>query len=653
MPMAVTSPPSPAPWMDSEINEMRGNALMKYGDYANAAAAYETALTSASSNTYEQLQLELAQAASAAGDTDRAINIYLSLNETSQNSYTKAQANLLLGRIYIELGLPEQAYARFQDSVENYPEPADTYSALVALVDAGQPVNQFQRGVIDYYAGQYSVAIEALDAYMDANPSHNGEAHSYKAKSLYALDRKEDEMAEWDKIMREHSSDEYYYFEAFDEKSNTQWFSFNDFESAANTCLTYAASVPTSANAAVMLDKAARIYIDGGYLSLAAQVYERIFTDYPGSEQAYPGLFTAGILYYRVDDFSKAQLIFQRLIVLTDNPEEQAAANLWVGKSLEKQGKPEEAGAYYQQAAAVDPTGYYGIRAGQIINGQSPFPTLQNIDLGIDFESEKAKADRWMRDSFTLDASVDLSSPAELAANPVWQRAEAFNQLGMRDEARSEYELLRSNLVGDAVNTYRLMNRTLELGFYHTATYASRHVLDLAGLSQAATLTDPPIYFNHIRFGVFYKDYVLSTALEHSLDPMLIFSIIRQESMFDSSIVSVATARGLMQITPETAVSIVENYGWPQNFTNDDLNRPMVNIRLGIHYFKRCLDLYDGNYYAALASYNAGDAPTTRWLELSGGDVDLFLEIISYSETKNYIKYITENNAIYKGIYTR
>jgi soluble lytic murein transglycosylase len=79
----------------------------------------------------------------------------------------------------------------------------------------------------------------------------------------------------------------------------------------------------------------------------------------------------------------------------------------------------------------------------------------------------------------------------------------------------------------------------------------------------------------------------------------------------------------------------------------------MVNIRLGTHYFKRCLDLYDGDAYAALSSYNAGDTATTRWKELSGGDMDLFIEIISYSETKDYIKSIVENNAIYEQIYKR
>lgn len=646
----ITALPGP---LNSEILEMQGNALMKNSDFSGALSAYEKALTNASGNRVDELQLKVAQAASAAGQNDNAINIYLGLQTTSLNSYTKSQANLLLGRIYLQMGEIEQAYARFQDSVNNYPEAYDSYSALVQLVEDGQPVNQLMRGIIDYNVGQYGIAIEALGNYLLENPVHDATPHVYLAKSLFELGRYDEEIAEWQEVINEHSAEENIFFQAYDEISFTQWLSLNQYLEAAQTCLTYAASVPTSLNAPKMLEKAARIYVDGGYLTMAVAIYEQLFSQYPGAEQAYPGLFNAGILYYRMDEFSNAQLTFQRLIVLTENPGELAAASLWVAKSLEKQGKIAEAGEYYLKAATADPTGYYSIRAAQIINNQSPFPPIQNIDLAVDYKDERVKADRWMRDTFLLDSAIDLNSAGDLASNISWQRAEVFTKLDMRTQARSEFEVLRASLIGDAVNTYRLMNRTLDLGYYYTATYASRHVLDLAGLSQTATLTEPPILFNHIRFGPHYRDLIVPTALERGVDPILVYSLIRQESLFDSSIVSVAAAQGLMQITPDTAMGIVANYGWPPNFTTNDLNRPMVNIRLGVRYLKSRLDLYDGDVYAALAGYNAGDGAATRWKQLSGGDHDLFIEIINYSETKNYIKSIVENYAIYESIYSR
>jgi soluble lytic murein transglycosylase len=247
---------------------------------------------------------------------------------------------------------------------------------------------------------------------------------------------------------------------------------------------------------------------------------------------------------------------------------------------------------------------------------------------------------------------VDLSTPAELAANPLFQRGDAFWKLGMRDEARAEFEVLRIELQGDAVNSYRLMNHMVELGFYHTAAFSSRQVLDSAGLTQAATLTDAPRYFNHIRFGIFFRDIVVSAANEHNIDPLLLFSIIRQESLFDASITSTAGAHGLMQITEGTGEYIVNNFNWPANYKTADLDRPYINIRLGAHYLKLWIDKYNGNIPAALSSYNAGDGNNLVWMALANGDPDLLLEIIRFSETQDYIRSIAENYAIYKSIYT-
>ena len=638
----------------SEIYQMQGDAWFNYGDFANAKAAYQTAISKANSNNYDQLQMDLAATEASAGNINEAINLYLSIIESSSSEYYRAQANLLVGRIYTQLNLPDQAYARYQDSVNHYPEQYDSYSALVALINDGQPVNQLQRGIIDYYVGQYGLAIEALDNYMNANSDHTAEAHAFKAKSLDGLFQHEAEIAEWSEVIKDHSNEPEYFFEAHKQIANTQWSLLNQYEEAAQTCLDYVASVPSDlVNAPLMLEKAAYIYVDGGYLTSGAKTYERVLNEYPGSENAIEDLFKAGILYYRLQDYVKAQITFERIIALTMNPNEQAASKMWIAKSLEKQGDLSGAAEYFQKAASADPDGYYGIRASQILNGVTPFPALRDTDLGIDYENEKAKADRWMINTFQLDPAIDLGSMGDLTNNLVFLRAEEYSKLGMRNQARREYESLRSSLIGDVVNTYRLMNRTLELGYYYTAIYASRHVLDLAGLSQAATLSDPPIYFNHIRFGTFFRDVVVNAANDHDFDPILIFSMIRQESLFDSNIVSVAEAKGLMQITPNTSIDIVENYRWPQNFVAEDLYRPMINIRLGTHYLRRGLDLYDGNYYAALASYNAGDTATTRWVQLSGGDIDLFLEIISYAETRDYIKSIVENYAIYDSIYSR
>ncbi|RMF46314.1 MAG: lytic transglycosylase domain-containing protein, partial [Anaerolineae bacterium] len=93
--------------------------------------------------------------------------------------------------------------------------------------------------------------------------------------------------------------------------------------------------------------------------------------------------------------------------------------------------------------------------------------------------------------------------------------------------------------------------------------------------------------------------------------------------------------------------------GWPPQYTDDDLYRPLVNVRFGAAYLARQRDAFHGDLYAALAAYNAGPGNASIWYNLSGGDPDLFLEIIRYPETQEYIRGIYEMYAIYYRLYDR
>lgn len=66
-----------------------------------------------------------------------------------------------------------------------------------------------------------------------------------------------------------------------------------------------------------------------------------------------------------------------------------------------------------------------------------------------------------------------------------------------------------------------------------------------------------PPYFGYIRYGLYYSDLVLPNAQENGLDPLFLFSVIRQESLFEGFVNSNAGARGLMQIVLSTGAQIV------------------------------------------------------------------------------------------------
>jgi soluble lytic murein transglycosylase len=637
--------------LDSEILEMQGDAFVAAGDADAARNSYLLSAEKASVLRADPLQIKIAGASLTIGDDADAINRYLSLVENSSSEYIKAQANFLLGRLYLQLGLPEQAYARFQDSVIRYPIYYDTYIGLVTLVEAGQPVDDLMRGIVDYYAEQYGLATAAFDRYMAINPDHDGTPLYYKALSMWKIGDYEAEIAAWEQLIEEHPTDQYI-SKAYLEKSSTLWRFMQEYEESADTLLSFVARYPDAPEAADYLHTAGIILEIGGYLSRASETWQRVFNEYPGAEKAYPALFKAGIVTYRLEKYPEARVIFQRLLVLSNTNEDKASANFWIAKCYQQENMPAEANTYFQQAADADTSDYYGIRAQEMLAGQAAFSPINNVDFAIDFEKERAEAEKWLREKFAIDTAVDLSSPGDLAGNPLFRRGEEFWKLGMRDNARIEFEQLRKEIQSDPVNTFKLMNHMLDLGFYQTASLSSRQVLDLAGLSPEATLTEPPVYFNHIRFGIFYRDIIVPAAIESGLDPLLVFSLIRQESLFDASITSSAGARGLMQITEPTGDFIVANYGWPENYTAADLDKPHINIKLGIHLLKIWINKYNGSVTPALASYNAGDGNTTAWMELAQGDMDLLVEVIRFDETRDYIKYIAENYAIYKNLYS-
>jgi len=268
--------------IDDVIQTQRGDALVSGADYAGAILAYEAAIDAGPASV-GALKLKIGQAYAYQEDHTNAVRTFLEVIETGDNDFQRAQANLLAGQSYLALGFPEQAYARYADSVAKYPTSYDTYSGLVALVNAGVPVNDLDRGMVDYYAGQYGYANEALLRYLNANPDHPAIAHDLRALSLRALDEPQAAIAEWQALIADHSDDELW-SSAWNEIAYTQWAWLDQFDQAAETLLSLVALVPNGPDAADALFNAGRILERGGRLTRAASIWERLIDEYPEAE---------------------------------------------------------------------------------------------------------------------------------------------------------------------------------------------------------------------------------------------------------------------------------------------------------------------------------------------------------------------------------
>lgn len=113
---------------------------------------------------------------------------------------------------------------------------------------------------------------------------------------------------------------------------------------------------------------------------------------------------------------------------------------------------------------------------------------------------------------------------------------------------------------------------------------------------------------------------VMELSKHYQLSPSLILAVIESESSFRPSVVSKAGAIGLMQLLPDTASFVAEQFHITSYHGEADLYDPAVNLRLGVAYLSYLRHQF-GHSLHFLAAYNLG--PSALRKRLNDGDYDL------------------------------
>jgi soluble lytic murein transglycosylase len=147
-----------------------------------------------------------------------------------------------------------------------------------------------------------------------------------------------------------------------------------------------------------------------------------------------------------------------------------------------------------------------------------------------------------------------------------------------------------------------------------------------------------------------HEDIIRQQAQEKGLDASLIAAIIYEESKFRDQ-TSHAGARGLMQITPQTARFIARDSGGTA-FTQEDLATPQINIAYGAYYLRYLMRRYNDNEILVVAAYNAGETRVNRWVERAGGPDAFNAEShIPFPETRAYVHGVLAHRKDYRAHY--
>jgi soluble lytic murein transglycosylase len=129
-----------------------------------------------------------------------------------------------------------------------------------------------------------------------------------------------------------------------------------------------------------------------------------------------------------------------------------------------------------------------------------------------------------------------------------------------------------------------------------------------------------------------------------------LYSIMRKESGFDPHVLSYADAQGLLQMIPATTIRVAQQLGL--TYDPGRLYEPAFNVQTAAWYIGNLLAKFKGQIPLGAGSFNSGPRPVMRWCDKNGArPIDEFVELVTYVQTREYMKKVTENYARYRYLY--
>lgn len=347
------------------------------------------------------------------------------------------------------------------------------------------------------------------------------------------------------------------------------------------------------------------------YFSRRMQAYKATDLDQAAFESAME-LYSTGKYKQAIEQFRRFMDEFPKSAF-------QYRARYWLGQALSQQQEHEQAQKVYESLVREAPLTYYGLLA-SIASGKS-------VDASIDATLPNASE---------IDAFLQPQEVIRL------KRIQNFIAEGVSGLAQQDLREFRSRDQLSSPFLMYLATLNFESGNYLTSFNIIQDLINRDYEGVAST------YGLRMIFPVVHLELIQKYAKEERLDPILVLSLMKQESAFDSGILSSAGATGLMQLMPATAVDT------DPTVKRADLVDPETNIRVGTKYLKKVLTRFNGNIAFALAGYNAGPNAVARWVREGKGNKGLleFIEAIPYKETREYVSSIIRNYFWYSRKFT-
>ncbi len=301
---------------------------------------------------------------------------------------------------------------------------------------------------------------------------------------------------------------------------------------------------------------------------------------------------------------------FKKLASIVDKPLSLARAHYWLGRTYAVQGKKELAERNYKEASLHTHTFYGQLAAIELGRPYISLPSMPKFD-------------------HTHQASIDKHYIVKAAKLLMKYGSSELAHLYLKaatEHASPEELMCLAAIVKKNGNPYYITD------FGKQASY--KHIL--------------------LKDYAFPVPYKIPTKL---VEPALVYSLMRQESVFNQYAISSANAMGLMQLIKDTASKTAKKMGIKfdiKKLTQDS----QYNMNIGTHHVRDLLKERDGSYILTIASYNTSTTNVNKWIKRFGDprimkdyrEVIDWLELVPFNETRNYIQRLLEVLQVYRLI---
>ena len=398
----------------------------------------------------------------------------------------------------------------------------------------------------------------------------------------------------------------------------------------------------------------ADVYSTNRHFPEAREHWQKVLDNYPTDANMPKVLFGMARSFMWERDYQRAVDWFNRLTKNFPNIKEGREGLAYKGASLVRLGKNVEAAKTYEQYTVMFPRGER-IESSylNIIDALREAKKYDEANVWIDktraqfvgkpietnalharlrMEIFRQKYDRAVLAADELLRLRNFANSMASASEVLYLKAFALEKSGKRAEAITVYTSISDNL-----NSYYGGLATEKLNLL-----SPQMVRRISQVSPNLTK----------EFPVVYRAELIRYAKSRGIDPRFILAIMKQESSFRADAKSSAAARGLLQLTFDTALKYNKQAGFP-TLDAEDLYRPAVNIAVGSVYISELKNQFGGLYEAIAASYNGGEDNAARWLERSKPkEPAIFSAEVGFAESKNYVFKVMNNYRIYRELYT-